>query len=379
MSLEIHRRAETLMGQGDELAAKGLIDEAADAYHAAALAELEAYEAIPAERVRTRGIVAISAVSLLHRAGRLSEAARQAHLFLAEEALTSAARLELEHVLDDVRNEQHVQAEGRVLGPGRFEWILRGPAVGHGIAKLDTVLQKGEQIESLAIRVYEYLAGRPLRVKGPTDPSVREGLDIVMTQPAAGSFRFSVRFTTPARQIGMFEDENTVESARLGDAFAEILAKASSTEPESLTEAVEDTGYREAFFKLVRNLVPDGRRLSEIEILGGAAGRPSKTILTPPIRNEITKHLEKGKAPSQRPEVQIDELRGLNLNEGWILLGRPGTERKCWVEEGVLLEDVIEGFVNRRVRISGHWRGKRFYIDDLVEDTSDHNQSGDGG
>jgi hypothetical protein len=371
MSLELHRRAEVLMGQGDDLAAKGRDDEAAAAYAAAGRAEMDAYAAIPSDRARTRGIIAVSAISLFKKARLLTEAARQAHLYLADETLTEAARVELEQLLDDVRNEQRLGREGRVLSPDRFVWTLRGPAIGHGIAKLETVLQKGEQIGHLAVRVYEYVAQLPLRTKGPADPSVREGLDVVISQPMAGSFRFTLQFSTPAHQTGMFDDQPPIEPDRLGDAFAEILSRASSLQPESMDQVVPDAGYRDAFFKLVRNLVPDGRHLSEIEVVGGAPERPSKTVLTPPIRNEITRHLEKGRTPVEKPTGDVDELRGLNLNEGWILLGRVGHERRCWVEEGVLLEDVVEGFVNRRVRVTGHWRGKKFYIDDLVEDTSE--------
>lgn len=371
MSLDLHRQAEVLMGTGDDLAAQGKRGQAADAYARAARLEIDAYHSIPAERVRTRGIVAVSAVSLLRKAGILAEAARNAHLFLADESLAEGSRGELERLLDDIRNEQRFDQQGRVLGPDRFEWILRGPSIGHGIATLETVLLKGEQIGHLAVRVYEYLAQVPLRTKGPADPAVRDGLDVVVSQPAAGSFRFNVQFSTPSHQMGMFEDQTPIDPERLGNTFGDILSRASSLRPESLNDVVSDEGYRDAFFKLVRNLVPDGRHVSEIEVVGGTPNRPSKTLLTPPVRSEITKHLESGRMPVQRPNVEVDELRGLNLNEGWILLGRPGHERRCYVEEGVLLEDVVEGFVNRRVKVTGHWRGKRFYIDDLVEDVGE--------
>lgn len=371
MSLDLHRQAEVLMGRADALAAQGQRRQAADAYARAARLEIDAYRAIPAERVRTRGIVAVSAVSLLRKAGLLADAARNAHRFLADDSLTAGSHDELDVLLDDIRNEQRFNRQGRVLGQDRFEWILRGPSVGHGIATLETVLLKGEQIGHLAVRVYEYLAQLPLRTKGPADPAVREGLDVVVSQPAAGSYRFTVQFSMPSHQMGMFEDQTPIDPGRLGDTFGDILSRASSLRPESLNEVVPDEGYRDAFFKLVRNLVPDGRDLTEIEVVGGPTDRPSKTLLTPPVRGEITKHLESGRTPVQKPNVEIDELRGLNLNEGWILLGRAAHERRCYVEEGVLLEDVIEGFVNRRVKVTGHWRGKRFYIDDLVEDTAD--------
>jgi hypothetical protein len=106
MSLDIHRRAELLMGQGDQYAVQGRQEEASAAYRAAAVEEVRAFGLIPADRVRTRGVIAVSAVALYRKAGAIDDAIRQAHAFLAMDGLTPAVRLDLEELLDHLRAER---------------------------------------------------------------------------------------------------------------------------------------------------------------------------------------------------------------------------------------------------------------------------------
>src|SRR5688572_26921800 len=93
------------MSMGDRLMAEGRTEEAAKHYREAAEAEADAYNLVPAERPRTRGITAISVVNLFRRAGDAVEAGRRAHAYLAERDLPDWARGDLEDLLSDIRTD----------------------------------------------------------------------------------------------------------------------------------------------------------------------------------------------------------------------------------------------------------------------------------
>lgn len=373
MSLAIHRQAELLMGQADRLLVQGRAQEAAALYREAAGFESQAFDLIPPERCKTRGIIAISSVALYRKAGALDEAVRQAHFYLARDDLPEFANDDLESLLDQARAERAARLSGRALAPDTFEWVLRGPGVGPGVARLTTVAQKIDQVARYGVRVYEYLAGRPVRLAGPVPPEVRQAFDMMITESAPGSFRFRVRFSVPARQLSFLDADELVSPERVGAVFGEILEAGTRMGADALARVVESQAYRDAFLRLLRALVPDGKELSEVEVLGYGGAVPTATVLTPYVAREITKQLAATRPRPERETTRIDTLRGLNLNEGWILLGETGHEKKCYVREGVVLADIVEGLVDQRVLVTGHWERQRFVIDDVVEATGEIN------
>lgn len=369
MSLEVHRRAETLMAAADTAAAQGRHEDAQGLYREAANAEAEAYGLIPADRVRTRGVVAVSAVALFRKSGDPAEALRRAYLYLAEPDLHEAAREDLEDLLGDLRAEQLERVNGRALGPDWFEWRLAGPNVGKGTAPLPLVAQKIDQIQKYATRVYEFVAGMPIRMHGPVDESVREGMELVMSQPAAGSFKFSLRLSVPQEQMALFVESAAVVPERVGDVFFRVLEATVDGDTSQLEQTVPTPAYQDAFMRLVRNLLPDGKDLNEIEVRRQGTDSPVAAVLRPVLRGPLDRRIKARRPPrdtTQRESTRVDVLRGLQLNKHWIVLGTGDRERTCWDDGEVVLEDAVEGLVNHRVRVTGHMKGKRFVIEDIV-------------
>lgn len=160
-----------------------------------------------------------------------------------------------------------------------------------------------------------------------------------------------------------------MEAEALTDSFASILNGA-GTDPASFNEQIADQGYRDTFMKLVRDLVPSGREVDRVEIHRLGARRAGTTVLTPPLRKEITKQLHAVRPPRTRETVRRGILRAMNLNEHWIALGgKSGNVRKCYARtEALLLEDVVERLVNKPVRVTGYNQKNAFYLTDIVED-----------
>jgi hypothetical protein len=96
MSVEIHRLVEELTARAERLEAAGRHDEARALYLEAAGHEATVFREIPATRPRTRGIIAVSLVSLFWRAGARDEVSRRAKEYLAQPGLPDFARSQLE-------------------------------------------------------------------------------------------------------------------------------------------------------------------------------------------------------------------------------------------------------------------------------------------
>src|SRR4029077_20788929 len=125
----------------------------------------------------------------------------------------------LQELLEDVETERRALLPGYRMSSVTFEWVLRGPGIGYGTARLITLREKIDQVGKYAVRVYEYLAGLPLRRTGPADPSIEDALDVVVSQPAAGSFRFRMRLASPTGQLTLFDPHKTVPADQVSDWF----------------------------------------------------------------------------------------------------------------------------------------------------------------
>ena len=87
------------MAEADVLASAGRSADASALYRQAAELEAEVFARLPVARERTRGIIAVSAVTLYWRAGALDEAMKRAHEYLGGGALPDFARSQLWDVL----------------------------------------------------------------------------------------------------------------------------------------------------------------------------------------------------------------------------------------------------------------------------------------
>jgi len=103
--LDLHRQSERLAGEGQLSVAQGR-GGAAELYRKAAEFEESALARVPAEKVRTRGILGVSATALWFKSGQLEEAKRVGRQLLDETTLPTFARSEVEEILDDIRQAE---------------------------------------------------------------------------------------------------------------------------------------------------------------------------------------------------------------------------------------------------------------------------------
>jgi len=377
MAMQTHRHAEELMAQADVALARGEPGEAQSLLLAAAQAEAEAFLQAPEERVQTRGILAVSAVSLFRRAKVLEAAERHAHLFLAHEGVPDGARASLQQALYELRAEQIERSKGRTLTPDWFDWRLRGAGIGEGTAPLALIGQKIDQIQRFAIRVVEMMADLPLRMQQPVSDQVRQSMSLVMGEPVAGSFRFALRLSVADEQLTWFE-QSKPSLEQVGETFFTVLEAVLADDSEELSAAIPNPDYQQAFVRLVRNLIPDGRDLTEIEVSRRGTDAPAVAVLRPQFRAPLDRRIRAMRPPrigGQREHVLVDILRGVQLNKRWIVVGTETHEQLCRQAEGsFVLADAVEGLIDQPVRVTGQRRGRGFLFTDISPATSEELQ-----
>ena len=278
-------------------------------------------------------------------------------------------------MLDELRAARAVAARGLDLVRNPLEWILRGPSVGGGLAPVESVNQKITQIEKLGIRILESLLDKPLRKSGPPDHDVDASMQILMTAPASGSFRFGLLFATQVEQLAAFDQPHRVSPDQVTETFAQVLRAARfPDEEEELARVVPAPDYRDALLKLVRNLVPDGKSLREVELRRVDRDR-SVVTLVPATGSAINRYL-RGKRPPPKAEstTHREVLRGLDLNHNWIRLGRGPAEVTIRVPPELAIEDIIGPLVNHRVEVPAHLERNRWVADDIMPEQADARQ-----
>jgi len=385
MTLERHEEAERLMVHGDHAIADGREQEGRAYYRAAAEAEAQVYTMVPLERPRTRGITALSVVHLFRHAGAEEEASYRAYEFLADRTLAEWARADLEDLVLDLRAEIAAREKGRTLGQDWVEWRLNGGSVGTGYAPADLVGRKIGLILGAATRIYESLVGVSLRRSGPSLQAQRDGFELLMTQPAAGSFRFKLRVSIPATQTVLFPDQElraaappeerpSVAPEAVNLAIFRVLDTVARDDESALLELAPSAEYREAFLRLVKGLLPDGKSVETITVVHGGMREEQATTLTPALHEFVARQLE-----GFRPDrgfadrlVITDVLRAVHLNKGWIVLGKGSHEMTIHVGKSVLLEEIVEGLIDQPVRVTAHERVVqggyiRFMLDEISE------------
>lgn len=113
--LDLHRQSERLAGEAHLSVAQNR-GGAEDLYRQAAELEELALAKIPADKVRTRGIVGTSATALWFKSGRHDQAKRVGRMLVDDESLPSFARSEVQEILADIqRNGAESPAGARMF------------------------------------------------------------------------------------------------------------------------------------------------------------------------------------------------------------------------------------------------------------------------
>ncbi len=364
------------MSDADIAKRLGRFDEAEQLYRAAAHAESVALMHVPSSRPRTRGILAVSEISLWEAGREWLTCEKRAYQLLASAGLPDFAMSALLDAALRSRRAQQSQLANREISTDSLTVSLKGMEVrAGGLVPMDLVLPKLQQIKNYSIRVAEMVSGISFRKRGGPGPELQSSVSTLIAPAVPGSYSFDV-YIESALQTSLPGFAATIDPNAVITSSFDILRTLGSGDIDRFRYDVRDTDYQNLFLRMVRNIAPTGKDISEIEVLHGYDYEP--VLLRRSVRSPIDSVLRSTyqQTAKDRRLERIGVLRALHLDDGWIVLVNQGKEQRCRIERDKVLDDVVGPLVNKRVRAPGIWRSGNFHATDIIE-LEDAEESGD--
>lgn len=351
MVSDAHSAAQDLSGRAALALREGHRKEAEDLFLKAADLEQRALAQVPPEKIRTRGILAVSLASLYFKAHDYAAAERVAAAFLAIPDLLEPARLQLRELLESAWDENLLAQQGREYSGEELRFALRGGLIGSGTAPAFVALDSFEGTTSLVYRAAEYAGRFAFRRRGLPPADVRDAFEARATQPGAGSFFFAVKLTQP-KQVELFEGEipkRRVAMEAVSGLVLDLVRAANEGDPARIEKLVEDPSYRDVFLKLLRRIAPNEKAFTEVQISRITEHGTESVSLTRGTKDRISEVLHKDEPGEGAVEIR-GILRGLSLDGRWLeIRTEDGAQHwKTWIRT-LLVDDVIGPMVNHHV------------------------------
>lgn len=343
---ELSARAELAHRAGDRTVARHLFREAADL-------EAAALQALPSDKRRSRGILAVSYSALLFKAADYDRAESEICTLLAS-GLEKRHHEQLRELLQVTWEEQQLARESMQYSGDEILVALRGGQIGVGTAPADVAVHFMNAMNLLAYRAAELEAGLELRRSGPPSHEIQDVLQARATQPAAGSYRFSLRFVEPAQGV-LFPDAllfRPPSPKRVSAVVVQVLRALERDNTEALEEVVPRVDYRLALVRLARNVMPAGSALTEVEVRTASDTPADAVYLRPDQRRKASEAINAMSPPSEGSESEqktlVGILRGLSLDNTWLEIRTEEGGQKVRTNPNEL-DDVVGPMVNRKV------------------------------
>jgi hypothetical protein len=349
-----HRESERLAAAAHETLQHGNVERAQNLFAQAARAEIRALDYIGPDKPRTLGVTAVSAVSLLYKAGILDAAEKLAHSAAANSAMPSFALVELQALLQTIWHERAHTAVSTSFLPGQLTVSIKGGEIMTGRAPLDLILDKVNIIEKLFYRTAELLDSRPLRKKGRPSREIKEQCNLWILQTPPGSYQFVVALRKPL-QVGRFPPDHQKREA-LTNTLLSIVRAAGEAHDEELRTIVPDDDYREKFLELTYDLSPRDEVFDQIEIRGASdqgsiiLSADSRKLISERMRNQTLLSVNANHAGLEVEITLRGVLRAVDLDQDLIEVVVDG-DRKQVTGVGRGVDDVIGPMINHEVRV----------------------------
>lgn len=365
---EHHKASEAAAIEAEQRFRGGNAAEATRLYASAAELEQQALAVVDASKTRTRGITAISAVSLWYKAAAYERAEQLAYALLADPELADFARADLRNLVQAIWTETTKKAANVSFLPGQVFVSVKGGEVITGGAPLDLIVEKVQTIQSMFYRTIEYIKDMPVRLRGGPPRDIQDACRPWIFQAVPGSYQFSVAIQEK-KQLDLFSDDPRPDL--VAHQFLEILKATASEDTQQLESVVPKAEYRSVFLKLSRNLAPTGKTFGSIELRAGAGDAP--VALTPDARMTINQTIKKSRPAPPQDSTEIEDevvgtLRAVDLDKDFldVMVNGQGMHIVGLAEA---MDDVIGPMVNKavRVQIVRSAKGVRFRDIELEE------------
>lgn len=348
--VDFHKASEVAAIGAEEALREGNAARSVILYAEAAEHEQRALEVVEAGKARTRGITAVSAVSLWYKAAAYERAEQLAYSVLGDLSVPEFARTDLRNLVQAIWTETSKKTANVNFLPGQVFVSVKGGEVITGGAPLDLIVEKVQTIQALFYRTIEFIKQMPLRTRGGPVREIQESCRPWLFQAAPGSYQFSVAIQEP-KQLDFFRQDARPDL--VARQFLEILKASASDDREQLETVVPKVEYRNVFLKLCRNLAPTGKTFDSLELR--TATGDSSIALTPEARSTINQSLRKNLPVGVLDSADVVEefvgiLRAVDLEKDFLVVIADGPPvRVTGLEDA--MDDVIGPMVNKPVKV----------------------------
>lgn len=307
----------------------------------------------------TRSVLLRSAASLAIEIRRYREAEQLISAALAGTPPEEIAT-ELRDLLEDVYFSRHLELRGVTLSPGELQMTIDGHAVGFGIAKSESFIQRLKDFEKLIYRTAERRLGREFRERGRVSKGLSEKFELYLSVPRAASFAVTLRLGSSQMELpGVDFSTDTIND--LLNAL-EVFATGDET---ALVEIIPDETYRSNFIGLAKRLSPDGEQVKTVGFtVGDKKGERTVALTTSRaelrkrrkhfVTTEIVQEIEEEKVI----EGTLLEADATKQKEGVIeIVDEIGTSHKIIVPRGMMsdiVKPMFEELVQATVIVRDH-------------------------
>ena len=348
--VDFHSASEAAAIEAEQEFRKGNASQAALLYAKAAESEQKALAHVDATKVRTRGITAVSAVSLWYKAAAYERAEQLAYAILADLSVPQFARTDLRNLIQAIWTESSKMAASVSFLPGQVFVSVKGGDVITGGAPLDLIVEKVQTIQAMFYRTVEFIKDMPLRLRGGPPREIQESCRPWLFQAAPGSYQFSVAIQE-AKQLDFFKEDARPDL--VAHQFLEILRATASDDIGQLETIVPKAEYRSVFLKLSRNLAPTGKTFESIELSRAAGDTP--ITLTPDDRKAINHTIKQNRPIDTQDSQSVEEeivgtLRAVDLEKDFLDVVVNGQPLHV-VGLSDAMDDVIGPMVNKEVKV----------------------------
>ncbi len=336
---------------------------AIDLYAKAAALEKLALGGLSKTALRTRGILSVSYTSLLYKARMFAEAEFAIYQCLSDPEMPDHARVQHRELLEVVGDELLLKKHGIRYTGQEFLLSLRGGLIGTGSAPLEVAIDTIKKFTSLVNRVLEWKGKFPFRTTGQMPTEVASLLQARVAQPMSGSYRFLVRLTEPEETLF---SAKIVEPADVAGSVITSINYAVLGKIEPLRELIPDHDYRDAVLKLVRNIVPDGKSVRELEVSHVSPTNRETVYFDKRARDYINTALRTGRPESDSETIKFQGvLRALHLDKNWLVVVTDKGEHKRFATDKNVLDDIVGPMVSNAVPVTATERGTKVRLIDI--------------
>ena len=353
---EYHRKAMDIADQAFIARREGAHEQAEQLFRDAYELEFEAAQRTTKEPGRS--ILHRSAATLALHGKLPRESEKVVALGLAGDPPPEIAN-ELREVFEKINFHRHLSLQGIELNPNEIQMSIIGNAISDGMALVDDVVVRVQNLEKLFIRTGQRINNRPFgRI-----PKDSKTYSLFISPPRAGSFAVTLRVGQP--QQGMLPGMDNRQ--QIIDEVIFNLDLLNEQRIDDLRKAIPEKEYLESFLGVAKNIAPDG---DSVRMVGVTALREGIEVSVgfsvvrkniKPVIDDMTEANTSEEGSRERIQIIGNLLIGDAITNKIKIVDDNNKRHSIEVSEAIA-EDVVRPYFGTRVVVDVTRVGKKRLI-----------------